>query len=49
MECRFMKMLLALAVLLASIAASDYALAAGGSDYNTESQRQYDSHIWHGR
>ncbi|MFO1103846.1 MAG: hypothetical protein U1E20_13175 [Methylocystis sp.] len=43
-----MKMLLALAVVLASVAASDYALA-GGSDYNTENRDQYDSHIWHGR
>jgi hypothetical protein len=40
-----MKRLLAVAVLLASIAASDYALA-GGSDYNTETRAQYDSHIW---
>jgi hypothetical protein len=44
-----MKMLLAVAMLLASIAASDYALAAGSSDYNAENQRQYNSHIWHGR
>jgi hypothetical protein len=44
-----MKMLLAVAMLLASVAASDYALAAGSSDYNAESQRQYNSHIWHGR
>lgn len=43
-----MKMLVALAVLLASIAASEYALA-GGSDFNTESRAQYESHIWHGR
>ena len=44
-----MKTLFALAVLFASIAVSDYALAGGGSDYNAESQGQYNSHLWRRR